>query len=74
MYWKIVVTRLKFDMATCLVLWNGMAVTCSKTNTDPEKVEWQLSVEDSIEEEKSTTDDQEPFVAPLELGHEKLYR
>ena len=47
-----------------------MAVTCSKTNTDPEKVDWQLSAEDSIEKEKLTAD--EPFVAPLEFGHEEF--
>ena len=45
---------------------------CSKTNTDPEKVEWQMSVEDSIEVENATTEQQEPFVAPLDFGHEEF--
>jgi hypothetical protein len=50
--------------------WNGGCdVQNSKTNTDPEKVEWQLSVDDSIEVENATTEEQ-PFVAPLEFGHE----
>ena len=39
-----------------------------KTNTDPEKVDWQLSAEDSIALDSTVED--EPFVAPVDFGHE----
>ena len=49
-------------LAAVVVRW--VSVISRKTNRDPEKLEWQLSEEDRM------AVDQEPFVAPLDLGHE----
>lgn len=37
-----------------------------KTNTDPEKVPWRMSLDDSA----AADDKEEPFVAPVDFGHE----
>ena len=47
-----------------------LVVTGRKTNTDPEKVDWQLSDKDGIKMHQTTPEEQEPFVAPVDLGHE----
>ena len=55
-------TWLEFDIAAAAMV--RVSAISRKTNRDPEKVEWQLSEADRI------VGDQEPFVAPVDLGHE----